>query len=515
MNEKVKRLVEEFFEKTDLGRDNANFVRGIPVLEHVIVGEFSRWYLFEEILKGLPVEDLHKEGWIYVHQSFKLSPYCLGLTAYAVAEKGLCCNAKNARNSKPPRWLDKLFDQCANLVCLISQECSGAVSLNDISTVAAGYLYIIENGLGGVRQKRYDDYELRNIWQSFVYNLNLPFRTGNSVFTNITLEFGRPDYKLRNAPVMYAGRPFDFTYSDVPPEYYDRINKSFIDTMVEGDSNGSPFTFPLITINYSDDFPKDNSAWLYLLDNIENFGGVYIQNYKREPFEKPSKWKEVNPYIKPFEPGMIYSNCCRVLFNIELIETITGSNPFHSGAGTGGIGVFAINMNRLLWLAKRDKQFLYDMLDYLLEVGQASLQRKRKWIEERYHDLYPYTSSYQKSINSLYNIFSVVGVHEGLVNAGYKNGIFDEEGKMYAHEIAQHMLKVLEEFMRRDRCLVCLEYAPSESASPRLAKKDLLFQRVFYEWLLKNVEDDPSLRNGVIITKDKRLRSIIEKNIFT
>ncbi|RUM88558.1 MAG: hypothetical protein DSZ25_02030, partial [Thermovibrio sp.] len=221
---------------------------------------------------------------------------------------------------------------------------------------------------------------------------------------------------------------------------------------------------------------------------------------------KPSVYKQKNPYIKPFDEGMIYSNCCRMLFNISQVEAVTGSNPFHSGSGVGGIGVYAINMNRLLFLAKDDFDFLKEMINYLMDVGARALQRKREWLRKHWKDLFPYLSFYQKDDKSLFNIFSVVGVHEGMINAGFKGGLFNDDAKDYAHQIAQYLYEKLHQFMERDGVLYSLEYAPSENAACKMAQKDLSFANAVYEV----IEGSRSLN----ISEDTVLNKFIERSIL-
>ncbi|RUM91485.1 MAG: ribonucleoside-triphosphate reductase [Thermovibrio sp.] len=501
MANKYFRLIDLFIANDDVSRNNANFVRGVPVLEHVVVGEVMKDYLFDVVYEGLPVRIHHEEGWSYHHQTYRLSAYCIGLSAKDIAFYGLQSNAKNERRAAPPKRLETLFMQCANLICLVAQEVSGATSLNDLSTVAAGYLFHLEK----VGKRSYSDYDLENLWQEFLYNINLPFRSGNSPFSNITLDFGKPNSRLANEPVVYAGKFLDVTYSQIPSHYFDRINTAFIRAMKRGDADGNPFTFPLITVNITENFDKNNPAWKLLLKESEYFGGFYVQNYLKEPFEKPSIYKEKNPYIKPFDEGMIYSNCCRMLFDISQVEAVTGSNPFHSGSGVGGIGVYAINMNRLLFLAKDDFQFLKEMIDYLMEVGARALQRKRKWLQEHWKDLFPYLSFYQKDDKSLFNIFSVVGVHEGMINAGFKGGLFNDEAKEYAHQIAQYLYEKLHYFIKRDGVLYSLEYAPSENAACKIAQKDVSFAYLLSEAMNGNRSLD--------LSKDSKLNEFIRRAV--
>ena len=514
------QIIESYIKDVDeISRNNANFVKSLATLETSIVGAVSKDYLFDVIYEGLPVRPLHDYSWIYHHQTFKLSPYCIGLSAKSIAFYGLRSNAKNDKVAKSPKRLDTLFMQCANLICLVSQEVSGATSLNDISVVAAGYLYVEEEIN---KTKKYTDYELKNIWQNFLYNINLPFRAGNSPFSNITLDFGKPPYNLKDEPVIFAGKPLDFTYKDIPSEFYDRINKAFIDAMDEGDGLGNPFTFPLITVNVDEEFDYDNPVWKYFLQKVQKFGGFYIQNYYQKPFID-TPYKEKNPYIKPLDKGTIYSNCCRMMFSTSLINALgisdnqtskngieetldstkVGSHVFGAMSGVGGIGVININLARLIWLSGGSTRDLFKALDYLFEVAQKALQRKREWIRKHYTDLYPYLSFYQPSDKTLYNIFSVVGVHEGL-QAYYKGGIYNPKGREIAHKIAQWIAKKIEHMMNRDKVLCNLEYAPSENAAPRMAKYDLIFANELARAIEKG--EDPITKLSDTFLKDDFIR---------
>ncbi|MDQ7083357.1 MAG: anaerobic ribonucleoside-triphosphate reductase [Aquificota bacterium] len=129
--------------------------------------------------------------------------YCIGFSARDIALNGLCFQLKgNARGQGTPKRLRNLLDQCANFICLISQEVAGAVALNDLITVATSYVWYEEKFKG----RRYTQDEIAHAFQSFLYNINLPFRSGNSPFTNVTLEFGKPAPTLRRSTWSWEGR---------------------------------------------------------------------------------------------------------------------------------------------------------------------------------------------------------------------------------------------------------------------------------------------------------------------
>jgi len=92
-----------------------------------------------------------------------------------------------------------------------------------------------------------------------------------------------------------------------------------------------------------------------------------------------------------------------------------------------------------------------------------------------------------------------------MVNAGFKGGLFNDEAKEYAHQIAQYLYRKLHQFMERDRVLYSLEYAPSENAACRMAEKDVAFANAVAEVL--NGERKPEL------SKDPYLNLFVKEAI--
>lgn len=489
MKEKLFQIIDEFVditEDSDLGKENANFIRSLPVMENLVLGYISKKYLFERVYKNIPeVEVLHDNTFIYHHQTSKLSVYCIGLSSYEIILKGLTSNASNERASSPPKRIDTLLAQAANLICLLSQEVSGATSINDLSTTLAGYLYHMETRLG---KPKLTSKEIENAFQSFIYNVNLPFRAGNSPFSNITLDFSKSAPALAGKTVVYAGEYQDYTYADIPAEYYDKVNKAFIDAMCIGDDLGNPFTFPLITVNITDDFDYENKCWKYLLEKSENFGGFYLQNYCTKPFNEEAR--KINPFHEPYDIGTLYSNCCRMTFQLNEIIKSSGTNPFASGSGVGGVNVIGINLNRLLWLSQGDIELLYPMLDYLIDICAKALETKRIWARKYWKELFPYLSYYVESDKSLFSIISVLGVHEGLLSAGFENGIYNEEGKQLAHKIARYIREKTDKLTDEYKNAFTLEFAPSESAACKMAEGDLVFSYHLPEGLSAEFKGD-------------------------
>lgn len=108
--------------------------------------------------------------------------------------------------------------------------------------------------------------------------------------------------------MVIGGEVQPYKYSEIPAEYFDRINKAFIDVMAKGTGTGIPFTFPLISIQIDDNFKYDNPMFLYFLDKMYYFNGAYFENFKTAPFSD-EYYKKINPYLQARDPSVSRSLC--------------------------------------------------------------------------------------------------------------------------------------------------------------------------------------------------------------
>src|SRR5699024_11598062 len=141
---------------------------------------------------------------------------------------------------------------------------------------------------------------------------------------------------------------------------------------------------------------------------------------------------------------------------------------FGSSTGsTGAVQGLNLNMNRMLLEFGHDKEQLKSKMREYMEVMQEAHMAKRQWIENN-KELYPTFFSYNDDLKNYFNVFAVTGMHEGLINLGYKDGIKDAEGKLFAHEIMQYMTEIVNEFIVRDKVSCGIEYALAENAAIKL-----------------------------------------------
>lgn len=496
MFKNTREIIQKFTSNAEdvksdyLKRENSNFVYSLPLLRKNMNNFAEEDYLMNNIFPKKLVE-LYNDGIVYIHDK-QLSSYCLSVGCRDVATKGIPTLAKNMIESKPTKRLDTLLRHFSNIVVLMSQQVSGAVMLSQMTTISASYLHHEEKERG----RKYTDEDLKQLFQSLIWELNMPLRSGSeSAFSNITMEFGKPSEEIKDEFVVIGGELKMYKYKDIPSKYFDRVNRAIIDVMAEGTGSGIPFTFPLITVQIDDDFNYDNKLFLHLLDKMYNFGGVYFENFKTKPFED-EYYKALNPYIKARDPEVSRSLCCRLQIDLSLLSKV-GSGIFGSSTGsTGAIQVLNLNLNRLLLEFGHDKELLKHKTDEYLDIMQEGHQAKRKWLEAN-KELYPTFFAFNNDLKNYFNVFAVTGMHEGLINIGYKDGIKDKEGKLFAHEIMQHITETINEFIVRDKVACGIEYAPAENAGIKLARHDVKWAKEKgRDIFVQGIGDDVYLTSG-------------------
>jgi len=103
------------------------------------------------------------------------------------------------------------------------------------------------------------------------------FITGNTPFTNITLDLEVPSY-MKNEPVIIGGKPQKESYSDFQKEM-NMINRAFAEMMLEGDAKGRVFTFPIPTYNITKNFEWDKEDYKPLWEMTAKYGVPYFANF--------------------------------------------------------------------------------------------------------------------------------------------------------------------------------------------------------------------------------------------
>lgn len=390
------------------------------------------------------VADAHINGDLHLHDlQMSLCGYCTGWSLEALLAEGF--NAPGKMHCNPPKHLDTALMQMVNFLGTLQNEWAGAQAFNHLDVLLAPF----------VRADKLSYEEVKQALQMFVFNLNISSRWGGqTIFSNLTFALTCPE-DLANKPAIVGGKPLDRTYAEYEEES-EMINRAFVEIMEEGDPKGRVFTFPIPTYSITRDFPWDSEFSDALFRMTAKYGLPYFQNF-------------VNSDMKPSD---IRSMCCRLRLDLrELRRNVTGG-LFGSSDATGSVGVVTINMPRLGYLSKNEDEF-FERLEWLMHLAKESLEIKRKLVERNVQNwLLPYTRRYLGTLRNHFSTIGLVGMHEALLNMGFKDGIVGEEGRKFAVRVLEYMREKLGEFQRETGNLYNLEATPAEGTSYRLARID-------------------------------------------
>ena len=292
--------------------------------------------------------------------------------------------------------------------------------------------------------------------EAFIYGVNTPSRWGTQApFSNITLDWTVPD-DLAELPALVGGVEMDFKYKDCKKEM-DMVNKAFIETMIEGDSNGRGFQYPIPTYSITKDFDwSDTENNRLLFEMTAKYGTPYFSNY-------------INSDMQPSD---VRSMCCRLRLDLRELRKKTGGF-FGSGESTGSVGVVTINMPRIAYLSANKDEF-YARLNHMMDIAARSLKIKRGVITKLLNEgLYPYTKRYLGTFENHFSTIGLIGMNEVGLNANWlRADMSDPRTQEFTKEVLNHMRERLADYQEQYGDLYNLEATPAESTTYRLAKHD-------------------------------------------
>ena len=391
------------------------------------------------------IADAHRNCDLHLHDLSMLTGYCAGWSLRQLITEGLGIPGKI--NSAPASHLSTLCNQMVNFLGIMQNEWAGAQAFSSFDTYLAPFVKVDSLSYKEVKQ----------CIQSFIFGVNTPSRWGSQApFTNITLDWTVPA-DLKDQPALVGGKEMDFTYGDCKPEM-DIVNKAFIELMIEGDRNGRGFQYPIPTYSITRDFdwsPTENNKLLF--EMTAKYGTPYFSNY-------------IN---SDMEPSDVRSMCCRLRLDLRELRKKSGGY-FGSGESTGSIGVVTLNMPRLAYLAKDEKDF-YARLDKLMDIAARSLKIKRDVITKLLEEgLYPYTRHYLGTFNNHFSTIGLVGMNEAGKNAKWiRADMTDPRCQQFSREVLDHMRERLSDYQELYGDLYNLEATPAESTAYRFAKHDV------------------------------------------
>ncbi len=423
----------------------------------------------------------HRNGDYHIHDLDCLTGYCAGWSLRVLLDEGF--NGVRGRvESDAPRHFREALGQMANFLGILQSEWAGAQAFSSFDTYLAPYVF----------KDKLPYKEVKKAIRSFIYNLNVPARWGQSPFTNVTIDWTVPQDLQDQIPTSMQNHLFkdlldseleaeaaqrgcdnleDMTYKNFQKEM-NLINKAYYEVMTEGDKTGQPFTFPIPTVNITEDFDWYGENTDVLFENTAKIGSSYFQNFIGSQYKRDEDGNLVENE-EAYKPGHVRSMCCRLQLDLrELLKR--GGGLFGSAEMTGSIGVVTLNMARLGFLHKGDKEALLLRLDQLMNHAKNTLEKKRVFIQDLYdRGLFPYTKRYLSGFNNHFSTIGVNGMNEMIRNFTSDGmDISSDEGIEFATDILNHMRDRMVEYQEATGNLYNLEATPAEGTTYRLAKED-------------------------------------------
>lgn len=423
----------------------------------------------------------HRNGDYHIHDLDCLTGYCAGWSLRVLLDEGF--NGVRGRvESDAPKHFREALGQMANFLGILQSEWAGAQAFSSFDTYLAPYVF----------RDKLPFKEVKKAVRSFIYNLNVPARWGQSPFTNVTIDWTVPEDLKDQIPTSKQSHLFknlldseleveakrrgckaldEMTYRYFQPEM-NQINRAYYEVMTEGDKTGQPFTFPIPTVNITEDFDWYGENTDILFENTAKIGSSYFQNFIGSQYKRDEDGNLVENE-EAYKPGHVRSMCCRLQLDLrELLKR--GGGLFGSAEMTGSIGVVTLNMARLGFLYKGDEEALMARVDELMIHAKSTLEKKRVFVQEMYdRGLFPYTKRYLPGFKNHFSTIGVNGINEMIRN--FTSDAYDvssEKGIEFATKLLNHMRDKMVEFQEETGNLYNLEATPAEGTTYRFAKED-------------------------------------------
>ena len=431
--------------------ENANTQKSINGLNNYVREAFTKNYWLHEIYSD-DIRNAHLSGDLHIHDLGFFGPYCAGWDLRQILMNGFG-GVPGKVESKPPKHLRTFLGQIVNSTFTTQGESAGAQAWSSFDTYCAPF----------IRYDRMDYRAIKQALQEFIFNLNVPTRVGfQCPFSNLTFDIV-PPRTLRDQSVLVGGQAMSDTYGDFQKEM-DLFNMAFCDVMMEGDSKGRVFTFPIPTINVTKDFDWNSPVTKKFMEITCKYGIPYFSNY-------------INSDLSPEDA---LSMCCRLRLDTTELRK-RGGGLFGSNPLTGSIGVVTMNLPRIAYLSKSEPEFRTRLWQQM-NIARNSLEIKRKVIEDQtVKGLYPYSANYLKDVKlrtgyywfNHFNTIGLLGMNEACQNLlGYEYDLTTKEGQEFALRTLNYMRDVIKDIQDETGHYYNLEATPAEGTSYRMAKQD-------------------------------------------
>jgi len=456
----VNGFSKEFYSKnvgstSDISIDaNAN-IEDVTILQYMseinkpmhrlnsyyLLWKYAKQLFSAEVAEKMLVAQLTKAIYIHDSQAFQ-NAYCFNFSCMDVVMSGLPFTKK--AESKPPKHLSSFMGQMINFITYAGNNIAGACGVADVLICMAWYVEKMRKENKDV-PKSFLDKQIKQEIQSFIYDVNQPFRGGvQSFFTNVSVYDDTFLTKFCEEYIFPDGNTVSKeTVKELQGYYIDQMNSTL---------ESSPLTFPVTTACFAVD------------DNLE----VLDKDFLKYISEKNMKYGFMNIYAGKTST---LSSCCR-------LRNDTANNEYFNSFGSGGtkvgsVGVVTINLPRLAYTTKNREEFLEEIQDYTelaSKINHVERYLIRKRIDGNHYPLY--TLGFM-ALKKQYSTTGVVGINETCEILGLD--IQKKDGQEFVFDLLDIINRTNDIQAKKYKFPHNMEQVPAESVAVKLAEVDKAF----------------------------------------
>jgi len=374
-------------------------------------------------------------------------PYCYNYSTYDIMTKGLPMVKKI--KSLPPKYLFSFKSQLEQFTVLAGNSTLGATGLADMLLVMS---YYVKNIITTLSDSRFKFATKEDAWKyveetlvSFIYTVNQPQRGNQSVFSNISVY----------DKIFLEGLKEDYIFPDgssLDIDVVEKVQDLFLGIM-NTEMSRTPITFPITTACFA----------------VDEENNIIDKDFVKFIAKHNQKYGFINIYSGS---SSTLSSCCR----LRSEKNNEYFNSFGSGSSKiGSIGVVTVNLPRLAFKHKDNREDYFRELRYLIDICAKINNAKRKLIQKRIHNgNHPLYEHGFVDINTQYSTVGINGFNETIEICGYN--ILNQDGIDFGLEIIDVINKENDKCQKQYKSPHNCEQIPAENVSIKLADKDRLLK---------------------------------------
>ncbi|MBI2675182.1 MAG: hypothetical protein HYX24_01890 [Candidatus Aenigmarchaeota archaeon] len=427
--ERVSGMVSGYMEYSNGDMASYHSLSGMrEYLSGAIISEYSLSSIYPR-----EASRAHKNAIIHIHglSHGTFAGSRLGVPLQHLLKRGI--KGIQQPSSRPAKHFRSALGQAQSILGNMQAEWTSCQTLNNLDA----YLSPLSS------RDNLSEKQIKQALQEFIFSLNqnLPYERKLSAAISV----GEAPKKLLENRAVLGGKEIKEKYSDFDAG---NILSCLLDVMAEGDGSGKPLEIPSI---------------------VFSFGG-----------KKPAE--------SEMEKLAAISSGCSLYFHVprESKNRIVATGPLGAGECQGIAGEVTINMPRIGYLSRDDKDF-FSRLDKRLDMAFDSLEIKSKEIQKNMEKgLMPWSKAHGISAGSMLSAASLAGLQECSLNFLGK-GLDTAEARKFISRIHGHIRKRIKENENSEK--IVLQSVSGRNCLGRLAAFD---QRKFRKIISSSAGPRPS-----------------------